>query len=115
MLEVVVVLTFSDVRPHSSFSHPPRPFVDQSWDGFDWKEPPKEANMPYDGWPGIRRQVHWEPNRGGAFQYLISTCFPTALGNQVWRKLSMLTLPCAAVTIFGQVVLGTVLHSSGPN
>ena len=37
----------------------------QSWDGFDWKEPPKDPKAPYDGWPGIRRQVHWEPPRGG--------------------------------------------------
>lgn len=32
----------------------------KSWDGISWKDPSEE-----DGWPGIKRQVHWEPNRGG--------------------------------------------------
>eukprot|EP00802_Teleaulax_amphioxeia_P013777 Tamp_13831.p1 GENE.Tamp_13831~~Tamp_13831.p1 ORF type:complete len:534 (+),score=78.47 Tamp_13831:34-1602(+) len=50
----------------ASKTRPLSEMVDRkSWDGFDWKEPPKDPKAPYDGWPGIRRQVHWEPPRGG--------------------------------------------------
>ena len=45
-----------------------------SWDGTCWKQGPKDSRLPYDGWPGIRRQVHWEPLRGGPFGFIFARC-----------------------------------------
>ena len=34
------------------------------WDGNGWKDP-IDPTVPCDGFPGLRRQTHWEPPRGG--------------------------------------------------
>ena len=34
------------------------------WDGNGWKDP-IDPTAPCDGFPGLRRQTHWEPPRGG--------------------------------------------------